>query len=96
MPSSTPEAPGSVRITQGHPTYAEPDRDKGGQTDAPKPDGRQPQAAHGPPAAPLAEADAEVLDDGQEEVFSPSAVERGLTKDPKALGPEDLAAHQCR
>lgn len=34
----------------------------------------------------------ELLDDGQEEVFSRTAVERGLVKDPKALSQgEDLA-----
>ena len=90
MPGSTPEGSGSVRITQGHPTYSDPDRDKGGQAGASKPDGRQLQAPHAPPA-PVDEGDAEVLDDGQEEVFSHRAVERGLTKDPKALGPDDLA-----
>jgi len=34
----------------------------------------------------------EVLDDGQEEVFSRRAVELGMIEDPKALGPEDVAA----
>lgn len=33
----------------------------------------------------------ELIDDGQEEVFAHSAVERGLVDDPKALGPADLA-----
>ena len=33
----------------------------------------------------------ELLDDGQEEVFAHTAVERGDVEDPKALGPEDLA-----
>lgn len=33
----------------------------------------------------------ELLDDGQEEVFAYSAVERGVVEDPKALSPEDLA-----
>lgn len=33
----------------------------------------------------------ELLDDGQEEVFARSAVERGIVEDPKALSPEDLA-----
>jgi hypothetical protein len=33
----------------------------------------------------------ELLEDGQEEVFAYSAVERGQVEDPKALGPEDLA-----
>ena len=37
---------------------------------------------------PLARSD--VADDGQEEVFSRTAVDRGLVKDPKALAPEDL------
>lgn len=45
---------------------------------APDPD---PNATPGP----------ELLDDGQEEVFSRSAVEAGQVTDPKALGPEDLA-----
>lgn len=40
---------------------------------------------------PDAEPDPELLDDGQEEVFSRSAVEAGQVADPKALGPEDLA-----
>jgi hypothetical protein len=31
-------------ITQGHPTYDEPDQNKGGQDGAPKPDGRTPPA----------------------------------------------------
>lgn len=31
----------------------------------------------------------ELLEDGQEEVFSRTAVARGLVKDPKALGDED-------
>ncbi|WP_296595000.1 hypothetical protein [Phenylobacterium sp.] len=35
--------------------------------------------------------DSEVLDDGQEEVFSRTAIENGAVEDPKALGPEDLA-----
>ena len=35
--------------------------------------------------------DSEVLDDGQEEVFSRTAIENGMVEDPKALGPEDLA-----
>jgi hypothetical protein len=34
--------------------------------------------------------DCEIVDDGQEEVFSRTAIEKGLVKDPKALGPEDL------
>lgn len=43
------------------------------------------------PGAMLDARDPEVLDDGQEEVFSRTAVERGVVEDPKALGPEDLA-----
>jgi len=35
--------------------------------------------------------DPELLDDGQEDVFSRSAAEAGLVADPKALSPEDLA-----
>lgn len=35
--------------------------------------------------------DPELLDDGQEEVFSRTAIENGMVEDPKALGPEDLA-----
>jgi|GEM_PF-6053820 len=42
-------------------------------------------------APPAAGTDRDVLDDGQEEVSSHIAVEAGLTKDPAALGPEDLA-----
>ncbi|MBU1376241.1 MAG: hypothetical protein KKA30_09745 [Alphaproteobacteria bacterium] len=37
------------------------------------------------------DVDREVLDDGQEEVFSYTAVASGQVADPKALGPEDLA-----
>jgi hypothetical protein len=48
-----------------------------------------PGSAHPNPPAP--DADPELLDDGQEEVFSRSAVEAGDVADPKALGPEDLA-----
>ncbi len=33
----------------------------------------------------------ELLDDGQEEVFAKSAVERGVVQDPQALGPKALA-----
>lgn len=55
-------------------------------SEKPKPD-QSPGATAPRPAA----TDHDVLDDGQEEVFSHSAVEAGLTKDPKALGPEDLA-----
>lgn len=36
-------------------------------------------------------AEGDVVDDGQEEVFSRKAIERGLVKDPKALSPEQLA-----
>jgi len=38
----------------------------------------------------VAGAGRELLDDGQEEVFSYSAVEAGEVADPKALGPEEL------
>jgi hypothetical protein len=34
-------------------------------------------------------AGGELLEDGQEEVFSKTAVERGLVKDPNAMGPDD-------
>lgn len=44
-----------------------------------------------PSTPPASDADPELLDDGQEEVFSRSAVEAGQVADPKALGPEDLA-----
>lgn len=53
--------------------------------------GLQPATSFAPAPAPSDPADGDVLDDGQEEVFSHSAVERGLVEDPKALGPEDLA-----
>lgn len=33
----------------------------------------------------------ELLNDGQEEVFSRTAIERGLTKDPLALDPAEIA-----
>jgi hypothetical protein len=33
--------------------------------------------------------DPELLEDGQEEVFSRTAVEHGIVKDPRAIGPED-------
>lgn len=36
----------------------------------------------------------ELLEDGQEEVFSWTAVERGLTEDPTALDPETLTPHK--
>ena len=43
--------PATKTITQGYPTYDEPDENKGGQEGAPKPDGRTPQdAAEAPPA----------------------------------------------
>ena len=45
----------------------------------------------GPPAGNK-EAGREVLDDGQEEVFSRRAVELGMIEDPTGLGPEDVAA----
>jgi hypothetical protein len=51
------------------------------------------------PAAPsgsgregvVSDARNELLDDGQEEVFSYSAVEAGQVADPRALSPDDLA-----
>jgi len=33
---------------------------------------------------------AEVIEDGQEEVFSRTAVEKGLIEDPKAMDPRDV------
>lgn len=42
-------------------------------------------------SATLPGAGPELLDDGQEEVFAYSAVERGVVEDPKAMAPEDLA-----
>ncbi len=41
----------NTTITQGHPTYHEPDDNKGGQNGAAKPDGRTPRdpAARPPP-----------------------------------------------
>jgi hypothetical protein len=33
--------------------------------------------------------DPELLEDGQEEVFSRTAVEHGIVKDPRAIGPEN-------
>lgn len=36
-------------------------------------------------------ARSDVADDGQEEVFSRTAVDHGLVEDPRALAPEDLA-----
>ncbi|MEW5686067.1 MAG: hypothetical protein AB1942_14195 [Pseudomonadota bacterium] len=47
--------------------------------------------ASGHDGATVARAEPELLDDGQEEVFARSAVERGVVKDPRALAPEDLA-----
>ena len=44
-----------------------------------------------PSTVPPRSAEDDVLDDGQEEVFSRTAVERGLVEDPKALSPEQLA-----
>jgi hypothetical protein len=44
-----------------------------------------------PQAAAAGNGKSEVVDDGQEEVFSRTAVEQGMVEDPKALGPEDLA-----
>jgi hypothetical protein len=44
-------ATGTRRITQGYPTYAEPDEDKGGGNGAPKPDGRKPHGQDGTPPA---------------------------------------------
>ena len=41
----------SRTITQGHPTYHEPDDNKGGQDGAPKPDGRTPRDPATPPPA---------------------------------------------
>jgi len=55
----------------------------------PDPDGTPQTPAITSPDAPTGE----VVDDGQEEVFSHTAVERGLVKDPKALDPQDLARH---
>ena len=49
----------------------------------------------GPPQEPSTAAprfaEDDVVDDGQEEVFSRTAVARGLVEDPKALSPEQLA-----
>ena len=53
-------------------------------------DASGPEAPPPPPEGPIPDAGGELLDDGQEEVFSRSAVEAGLVADPKALGPEDL------
>lgn len=39
-------------------------------------------------------ANSEIVDDGQEEVFSRTAIENGFVEDPRALGPEDLARVQ--
>jgi len=47
--------------------------------------------ASGPYSATVPRAGPELLDDGQEEVFAKSAVQRGVVRDPRALGPEDLA-----
>jgi hypothetical protein len=40
QPAPAPAAGRTVRIVQGHPTGFEPDVNKGGQSGAPKPDGR--------------------------------------------------------
>ncbi len=52
---------------------------------------------HVPPAsstrpliAPESDANRDVADDGQEEVSSRRAIERGLVEDPKAMSPGDL------
>jgi hypothetical protein len=56
LPPTQPPAPGTTRITQGHPTYAEPGADKGGEAGAPKPNERTPHGAAD--AAPTGGADA--------------------------------------
>lgn len=38
----------------------------------------------------------DLLQDGQEEVFSHKAVERGLIQDPRALGPDDVDGEDLR
>jgi len=45
----------------------------------------------GPERDAIERPGSEVVDDGQEEVFSKTAVARGAVEDPKALGPDDLA-----
>jgi hypothetical protein len=40
-------------------------------------------------ADPTPDKPAELLEDGQEEVFSRTAVEHGFVKDPNAMGPVD-------
>ena len=40
MPNRKTGKPGTHKITQGHPTYAEPDLNKGGQAGAPQPAGK--------------------------------------------------------
>ena len=50
----------------------------------PPPEGSSPQRALSK------ETGGEVIDDGQEQVFSLTAVRLGVVQDPKALGPEDL------
>jgi hypothetical protein len=53
----------------------------------------KPRAAH-----KAADKDVEVIEDGQEEVFSQTAVERGFVKDPPALGdtfPPGLGRQPC-
>ena len=42
------------------------------------------------PREPVTKGDKEILNDGQEEVFSRTAVEKGLVKDPKAMDPKDV------
>lgn len=50
-----------------------------------------------PTEPPLYEDPApDLLQDGQEEVFSHRAVERGLTQDPRALGPDDVDGEDLR
>jgi len=52
---------------------------------------RAPRITSDRPTTAMEGTRSELLDDGQEEVFAYSAVERGLVEDPKALGPADLA-----
>lgn len=49
------------------------------------PDSRTP-----PLIAPEHDGNRDVADDGQEEVSSRRAIERGLVEDPKAMSPQDL------
>jgi hypothetical protein len=39
---------------------------------------------------PVSTGDKEVLNTGQEEVFSRTAVEKGMVKDPKAMDPKQV------